>query len=306
LSREPSADVAAVIVTYHPDAARVEAILQALKDDVFQVVVVDNNSRHFDEPRLRAAHPQVRIKRLSANKGIAAAQNEGIALARSVGAAFVLFLDQDSMPQPGMVATLLAATARLAGMGHRVGCVGPRTYFPGTKDLAAFGRLSWFGVRQQTCPDSNSVIECDMLVSSGMLIPMEALERVGGMEEGLFIDSVDTEWCFRAMTHGYRIFGACGAALEHRLGERALRIWLGRWRRLPRHRPFRYYYMFRNTFLLLGRRYMPVKWTLLQLERLIALFVVYGLFTLGRSGELRMMLKGLVDGVRGHTGALPE
>ena len=305
MSREPSADVAAVIVTYHPEAARVEAILQALKDDVPRVVIVDNNSPNLDEPRLRAAHPRVTIERLPANRGIAAAQNAGIELARLAGAAFVLFLDQDSMPQRGMVSTLLAATERLARTGHRVGCIGPRTYFPGAKDLAAFGRLTWFGVRQQSCADSNFVVECDMLVSSGMLIPMAVLDTVGGMEDALFIDSVDTEWCFRAMTHGYRIFGACGATLEHRLGERALRIWLGRWRRLPRHRPFRYYYMFRNTFLLVGRRYVPLKWTLLQLERLAALFLVYGLLT-GGSGELRMMLKGLRDGLRGRTGALPQ
>ena len=308
MSPEPSAkaaaDICAVIVTYHPDIERVAAILQALKDEVAHVVVVDNNSADLDEQRLRAAHASVTIKRLDANQGIAAAQNEGINLARRAGAAFVLLLDQDSMPQPGMVSALLRADQRLAIQGHRVGCIGPRTYFPGTAELSAFARLGWFRIRQAPCVDRMTAVECDMLISSGMLISMEVLEKVGGMEEGLFIDSVDTEWCFRAMAHGYRIFGACGAVLEHSLGDRGIRIWLGRWRRLPRHRPFRYYYAFRNTLLLLGRRYVPLKWTVLQLERLVVLFLVYGLPSLGRSGELGMMLKGLLDGMRGVTGAL--
>jgi rhamnosyltransferase len=73
---------------------------------------------------------------------------------------------------------------------------------------------------------------------------------------------------------------------------------------LPRHRPFRYYYAFRNTLLLLGRPYVPVKWSVLQLERLVVLFLIYGLPSLGRSGDLGMMLKGLRDGLRGVTGAL--
>ena len=79
------------------------------------------------------------------------------------------------------------------------------------------------------------------------------------MEEALFIDQVDTEWCLRARSMGYRVFGACGAILEHRLGEAYYRIWFGRWRQLPRHKPFRYY--LRLT------QFPASPWTLIQSRR---------------------------------------
>ena len=130
------------------------------------------------------------------------------------------------------------------------------------------------------------------------------MDKVGLMEEGLFIDQVDTEWCLRARAAGYRVFGACGAVLDHRLGDSSNRLWFGRWRRLPRHQAFRYYYIFRNTVLLFRRRYVSVKWITFQLHWLGALFLLYGVLNRHRHGELRMMVKGFADGIRGVTGKL--
>jgi len=79
---------------------------------------------------------------------------------------------------------------------------------------------------------------------------------------------------------------------------------MGRWRRLPRHKPLRYYYIFRNTLLLSGRSYVSVRWILSQVKWLTALFLAYGLFAWPRTGELPMMVKGIVHGIRGVTGKL--
>jgi len=76
-------------------------------------------------------------------------------------------------------------------------------------------------------------MECDFLLSSGSLVPLDVIDKVGGMEEELFIDQVDTEWCLRARSMGYRVFGAFGAILEHRLGEAHARAWFDRWPHLP-------------------------------------------------------------------------
>ena len=270
------------------------------------VVVVDNGSDDIDERAIAAAHPSVTLRRLAENKGIAAAQNEGVELARRFSPEFVLFLDQDSAPHAEMVPALLEAFRRLEDGGVRVACVGPRTFFPGSSEVSEFNRLGWRRMRRIPCPEPTSIVECDGLISSGMLVRMEVLDVIGGMEEGLFIDCVDTEWCFRARARGFRVFGACGALLEHRLGERQIGIWLGHWLRLPRHRPFRYYYMFRNTLLLVGRDYIPLKWFVLQFKFLAAFLLIFGVSSIGRSPELRMMLKGLVHGMRRITGKLDE
>jgi rhamnosyltransferase len=258
----------------------------------------------MNEARLREICGVLALRRLDTNKGIGAAQNQGVALARGMGCRYVLFLDQDSVPQADMVKSLSHTLERLRSEGHKVACVGPRVRFPGSGDLSVFARPGWIRQRRTPCRDVEMAIECDFLISSGSLIPLDVIDVVGGMEEDLFIDQVDTEWCFRARSKGYCVYGACGAILEHSLGETIHRIWMGRWRRLPRHKPLRYYYIFRNTLLLSGRSYVSVRWILSQVKWLTALFLAYGLFAWPRTGELPMMVKGIVHGIRGVTGKL--
>jgi rhamnosyltransferase len=299
-----NAGVFAIVVTYHPDATRLRSLLSALKDEVAGVIIVDNGSPNLDEKALADIYPSLVIRKLVTNKGIATAQNEGISIARQMTGKYVLFLDQDSLPQLGMVSNLRLALEGLQAAGHQVACVGPRVRLPGSPNLSGFHRLGWLGLRPQPCPHDTAAVECDFLLSSGTLVPLEVINKVGGMEEALFIDQVDTEWCLRARSMGYGVFGACGAILEHRLGEGYYRMWLGRWRQLPRHKPFRYYYIFRNSLLLFGRAYVSPKWIWFQLQCLGALFLRYGIFSANRSGELGMMLKGTVHGMRRITGKL--
>ena len=296
--------VCAVVVTHRPVVARLRPVLAVLDGAVGAVILVDDCTPQWDPRTLCADYPALIVKQLHANAGIAAAQNEGIALARARNASHVLFLDQDSMPQVGMVAALKEGLERLEQEGLRVACVGPRTRFPGSADLSGFTTLGWLGPRQMICRGADAAVECDTLISSGTLVPLSVIDALGGMDERLFIDLVDTEWCLRAKARGYGAFGVCGAVLEHRLGETRRRLWIGRWRQVPRHQPFRYYYIFRNTLLLARRPYVPLKVVLFQAMWLAGLFLTFGIF--GGSGELRMMLRGIADGLRGVTGKLED
>lgn len=292
----------AVVVTYRPESAALERLLAALRDMVNSVILIDNASPEWDPWSLAGKNASVTIERLPTNAGIAAAQNRGIALARARDATYVLLLDQDSTPTSGMVSALLGAKDQLTREGSRVACVGSRHRMRGDDRLSSFETYGWLGPRHQICRDAATAVECDTLIASGTLIPVEVIDEVGGMDESLFVDLVDTEWCFRARSKGYRVFGACGAVLEHRLGESTRRLWLGRWRRVPRHQAFRYYFIFRNTLLVARRRYVPWRWILYYLRWLATLFIVCGVFSGTGSGQLRMMLKGTVDGMRGVTG----
>jgi rhamnosyltransferase len=293
-------EVAAVIVTYQPDAVRVGKMLEALKGEVSHAVIVDNASDELPEHRWRLQWPTLVLRRLAVNKGVGAAQNEGVAVAAALGATHVLLLDQDSAPSSGMVSNLLAATESLARRGLKAGCVGPQRRRPGSAESTGFTQLGWLGVRKLQCDDSSRPVQCDFVVASGSLVPLSAWHEVGGMEEELFIDLVDTEWCLRARSKGYGVYGAA-AVLEHTIGEAGRQIGVGRQARLPRHKPFRYYYIFRNSFLLARRPYVPLKFVLFQFRLLAATFFLVGVLG-GRWLELRMMARGMYDGLRGVTG----
>lgn len=298
--------VCAVIVTFQPRTESLLRTLAALASEVDGIVIVDNGSARLEEPVLRTIYPTLVVRKLESNHGIGTAQNVGMDVAGQLGYTHALLLDQDSVPEDGMVRRLRSFLERMHEQRQKVACVGPRVRFPGSAQLSTFTTPGWLRTPNDVCQEEGSSVECEVLLSSGSLIPLDVVQEIGGMEEALFIDQVDTEWCLRARSQGYRIFGVCGAVLEHRLGESTLRLWLGRWRNLPRHKPFRYYYIFRNTIVISRRGYTSWKWKLINLRWLAALFLIYGILTRERSGELSMMVKGALHGIRGITGRMSD
>ena len=106
--------VQAVLVTYDsgPEVLR---LCQAVLDEVDGLVIVDNGSPAGLMTRLedvkRAYAPRVEIVANAQNRGLAAAQNQGIEAAIRKKADWILLLDDDSLPVPGLVAAFGKALA---------------------------------------------------------------------------------------------------------------------------------------------------------------------------------------------------
>jgi rhamnosyltransferase len=302
-AREP--DVCAVVVTYHPDAALLTAQLEALQAQAGCVVVVDNATPGPSVRELCAAMPRTELLSLTENRGLAAALNAGITHARAKpGITHVLLMDQDSVPEPGMVAALKAALDRQS-QHARVGAVGTRFRDPRERGDAPFVRIRFPVNRQLHCNGDCNEVACDFLITSGSLIPLEVLDRVGGMDEGLFIDNVDLEWCFRAVAKGYMLFGACGARMLHHHGATRHRV-PGLPRGVVVHTPRRLFYMMRNRVLLYRRAYTPRRWIAQDVPRLVVKFLLFALLIAPRRKNARCMLAGLRAGIAGRIAPPPD
>ncbi|MGH8214772.1 MAG: glycosyltransferase family 2 protein, partial [Rhodanobacteraceae bacterium] len=253
------ASVAAVLVSHHPDPALLGTALEALTAQVGHAVVVDNASPGSAVREICARHRNIELVSLPENRGLAAALNEGIARARALPrVSHVLLMDQDSVLETGMVEALKGALDRLSKV-RRVAAVGPRFRDPREDSDAPFVRIRFPVNRQLHCDGDHDEVACDFLITSGSLIPLAVLDAVGGMEEGLFIDNVDLEWCFRAMDRGYALFGVCAARMLHHHGAERQRV-PGLPRGIIVHSPRRLFYMMRNRVLLYRRAYTPKRW----------------------------------------------
>lgn len=302
--------VCAVVVTHHPDPELLARALAAVRPQVNEVVVFDNASAaaSLDAVRALAAAHGCTLLQGAANVGLAAGFNRGITHARAAGHRFVLLLDQDSVAAPGMVAALVAAHDRLAGAAGtraaRVGAVGARFEDSRSGLPGPFVRVG-FPLNRKIVGGPGECVECDFLISSGCLIPLAVLDRVGDMDESLFIDNVDLDWSFRARHAGYRLFGVCDARMQHSIGDRLLR---SRW--VPTgvlvHGPARLYYMMRNRLLLYRRPHAPRVWIAQDLLRLCGKFIRMALLVRPRARNVRAMLAGLRDGLAGRSGPRPE
>jgi rhamnosyltransferase len=288
--------VAVVVVTYHPDLEVLLQVLDAVTAQVSTGVVVDNGSPPAICHRLGAACGErgLTLLALGENLGLATAHNRGIAWVSERCCDFVLLLDQDSIPQPGMVEKLLQAHARLTDGGLRVAAVGPRYVDERNAGHPSFIRISGFRTYKEAGSSGMNTVATDVLISSGCLIKMEILERVGGMRDQFFIDQIDVEWCLRAKALGYHSFGVCHALLRHSLGESPKNIF---GRKILHHGPARSYYIFRNAVALLREPYVPLGWKIKFVRTLGARLTVYLCFFRPRFEYLRMMTRGIWHGL---------
>jgi rhamnosyltransferase len=305
MTEHPGRHVCAVVVSYHPDPAAIRGLIDTVATQVGAVVLVDNASGGHWQFALGAmlSGRGGALLVQPRNTGLAAAQNLGIEWAKTHGYTYVLLLDQDSEPGDGMVPALLQAMHALSATGP-VAAVGPRFQDLREHRDAPFVRMRFPLNRKMWCELPAQTIACDFLISSGMLIPLAVLDRVGPMDGGLFIDNVDLEWGFRAQAQGYTLHGVCAAAMHHRLGDarRALPFGLGQ---VVVHGPVRLYYMMRNRVLLYRLPHTPGAWIAQDLPRVLAKLLLFGVLIGPRRRNLRCMLRGLLDGMRGRLGEAP-
>lgn len=296
--------VCAVVVTFHPELERLAENIAALAPQVAQIVLVDNassdQSRMVETLHFSAGSTPCLLLANSCNAGVAVAQNQGIEWATTNGFPLVLLMDQDSKPAIDMVSRLVDAYERLVTAGVAVSAVGPCHCEAGETRAADF-KSSVNGSSPVTV---DGVVMADYLIASGMLTSCAVFATVGMMEEGLFIDRVDTEWFLRAGSRGYQAFGVPMATMIHQLGERRLRIWLGRWRFLPQHVPIRQYYQVRNSLLLYRRVATPWRWIVMDVCALFGVALLGIVCMPERMLRLRLLLRGILDGMLGRSGPL--
>jgi rhamnosyltransferase len=302
-----SVKVHAIIVTFNPEVNILVRELELLAPQVDKIWLVDNassESLHSLTSSLDFSD-KLELVQMSANFGLGAAQNAGIKQAIAEEASHVLILDQDSHPMQDMVNNMLAASADFQAKGIRLAVVAPVYEDRATGTRSGFVRLGWLDYKKQFVKSEQGPVEADFVISSGSLIPVSALNEIGLIDEDLFIDHVDTEWCLRARSKGFKLFGIPSARMFHSLGDKRKRIWFLRMRNVPYHSPFRYYYMIRNGILLQKRSYIPIKWCVGEFMRHWQMLLFFGFWGEGSFKRLVMMLRGMCDGYRGVVGPMP-
>jgi len=308
-----TAKVIALCVTYQPDLDRFERALRAVAAQVSVVLVLDNSISGDAQAAVLALANQVPgadYVGLWGNRGLGAAYNQGIEMARAQAASYVLLLDQDSIVADDMLQHLLTvfneppADDPVAGKPEiRVAACGPRytDRLTGRRSVLLGDRGISMGRLREPSADAAWATSA-MLISSGSLIPMAVLDRLGGFDESFFIDHIDTDFCLRAHAQGMQLLVVSAAGMEHELGHDHQRIWWGHWRELPIHQPQRLYYIFRNSLRLMARPYAPWRWRLFDLRRLGVILGVHLIAPGPRLARVGQVLRGVGAGLLGRGG----
>lgn len=147
--------------------------------------------------------------------------------------------------------------------------------------------------REARADSSGQLVETAFLITSGTLLSLPALSSIGPMREEYFIDNVDLEWCFRATSRGYVLFGTEHARLLHRIGEDSDNP-LVRRGIIVQHSALRYYYSTRNRLHLHRQPYTPQTWRVKDCAR----FILKSAYLLATSPQRRAFWSSLWRAVR--------
>lgn len=246
-----------------------------------EIVVVDQSAQ--PDPRVEAysiTHPRVRYHRIP-ERGLPNARNVGVRLASGD---VILFLDDDSIPDPGLVQSHAEAydDPKVDGAGGRVtggydapsGAVGEFRALDGAV-LRNFG--------------GGRAGEVDHLPGGNMSFRRRVFERVGGFDVAYGGAAVgeETDFCLRARRAGFRLVFEPRAAVEH------LHLSAGGCRE-PRFERWLFWHA-HNGMLFALRHARAVGWPLFVLKRVVrfALFAVEQ----GSPALVATGLKGLVRGI---------
>lgn len=276
--------IAIVFVLFYPEANTMKFIKNFIRFG-YQLIAVVNGA---DEKlilrlnKISGLHLIVNKK----NVGLAKALNQGINYAfNTMQIRFVALFDQDSEPSPQH--PLILARSWLKNHDKNIACVAPVI-----QDIKNSNLLQI---------DSNHpFLFVESAITSGSVIPKDVFLEVGPMNEKLFIDGIDHDWCFRAASKGYKIALNTEVVMKHNLGEHYISLFnLFK----PFHRsPVRHYYIIRNSIVLMKKDYVPLKWKLIELFKMIRRFVFYLFVSEDKFKTLKYAFFAVFDGIFNRLG----
>ncbi len=182
--------------------------------DETEVLFVDNGSSDGTAAFLRTLPPPFRVVTHATNEGFARACNAGAAAARGD---YLVFLNNDTVPQPGW----LSALADARDLPESPAVVGARLLFPDeTVQHAGIG----FNARDEPAhrhygaaaggDDAVSGI-VPAVTGACLLIGREQFAALGGFDEGYRNGFEDLDLCCRVRAAGDVVWYAAGSVLYH-------------------------------------------------------------------------------------------
>ena len=178
-----------------------------IEDDTCEVIIIDNYSTDGTLDFLRENYPQLQLILNSENRGVAAARNQGIAVAKGEK---LLLLDNDTEANDDAI----NAMSDYLDAHPDVGLCSCRLVdkdgipqdsckpYPGL--MIKVRNVLGIGNKMRYVPDKDGIIEPVYVIGACQMFWRKVVDKVGMLDEHIFYGPEDADWCIRIKREGWK------------------------------------------------------------------------------------------------------
>ena len=240
LSTVRTNSVCAVTITYNPSKFVMDNIA-SYADSVDKLYIFDNtincNIALFEEVIHKSNVTYISYKE---NRGLSAAINETVKLAKQEGFDWLITFDQDSYAEENMI-DIYRKFINSYECHDEIAIVAPLVNDMSQMEYVPLDKLK--KIKKPFFTYMNTVVQ------SGMMHRLEYINQIGEYDEDLFIQDVDYDFCCRCHLSNFKIIRLNHAILQHNLGDgnASGKNIDGKYILTGKFSPLRYYYIYRNA-----------------------------------------------------------
>jgi rhamnosyltransferase len=278
--------LAGIVTLYYPGPEVIDHILSYLTELDYLYIFDNSEKPDSNIQKQLASLPNIQYISYKKNMGISYVLNYALKKSQLAGYEFLLTMDQDSSFPNGTLGQYKRDILKYEHLNpSTVGmyCV----YYTGSVE-----------------PNNkiDKIRNVDIAITSGSILPVNLAVQCGGFDENLFIDEVDSEYCYRVKQKGLKIVEFPRITLNHSLGNPTKHCIFGYCFTTCNHNALRRYYITRNK-IYVAKRYPQIRWRYIKSIIREDIFILLG--EKNKTSKIYMSLKGLIDGILNHMGKYP-
>ncbi len=280
----------AAILVYKPSKNIIKLVDQLIEQNC-DVLLLLNSKEEFlfdliNRKKLRYINNKINI-------GVAESLNNAIKYFLGSNFRYLITFDQDSLLTDGYISSMIQLYEDININSSNIACLSPSIL-----DVKFSEKNQIYKVRQQS-KDYDSV---DFAITSGSLFDKNSFIDIGNMNEKLFIDGVDVEWCQRAKNKGLSIIKARNIFLSHKIGTKFIKI-LGM-KKSYHDNDIRVYYIIRNYIYLIFSNSTCLKWKIKEIYRILIRIFAYPILSSNKCKTLKFVYLGIKDSLFSRMGKM--